>query len=146
MNNTPTGSAKPSNLRAKFENFAKIKEEEDLRRTAEQKRIREEKDRLDREQAVKGEITRNSTTNSGENGKGTEQIVKPQRKGYVDTGRSGGIGSARDMFNKAQSPEEAPVIQRVCFDCSRTMPMPFHINNKLHSIFRRSQSNCQRMR
>lgn len=101
---------------------------------------------MDREQAVKGEITRNSTTNIGENGKGSEQIVKPQRKGYVDTGRSGGIGSARDMFNKAQSPEEAPVIQRVCFDCSTKTPLSFNINNNLHLTFRRSQSNCQRMR
>lgn len=100
-----TGSAKPSNLRAKFENFAKLKEEEDSRRTAEQKRIREEKDRLDREQALKGEATRNAT----ENGKSPDSITKPQRKGVIDTGRSGGIGNARDLFNKAQSPEEVPV-------------------------------------
>lgn len=47
------GSAKPSNLRAKFENLAKSTEEEDLRRTAEQKKLREEKDRVDHEVAAK---------------------------------------------------------------------------------------------
>lgn len=47
------GTAKPSNLRAKFENLAKSTEEEDLRRTAEQKKLREEKDRVDREAAAK---------------------------------------------------------------------------------------------
>lgn len=51
------GSAKPSNLRAKFENFAKSSEEDDLRRTTEQKRIREEKDRLDREAAAKKAVS-----------------------------------------------------------------------------------------
>lgn len=47
------GGAKPSNLRAKFENFAKVSEEESLRRAAEQKKLRVEKDRLDREAAAK---------------------------------------------------------------------------------------------
>lgn len=50
------GAAKPSNLRAKFENLAKTSTEEDQKRTAEQKRIREEKDRLDREQAAKKSV------------------------------------------------------------------------------------------
>lgn len=100
---TFVGSAKPSNLRAKFENFAKLKEEEDSRRTAEQKRLREEKDRKDREQAQEGEQTRNNTENGQSDG-----IAKPQRKS-IDTGRSGGISSARDMFNKPKSPEEVPV-------------------------------------
>lgn len=102
------GAAKPSNLRAKFENFAKLKEEEDSRRTAEQKRIREAKDKLDREQALKGEEKRNSVGES-EPVSANEPIAKPVRKTGIDTGRSGGIGSARDLFNKAQSPEEAPV-------------------------------------
>lgn len=45
--------AKPSNLRAKFENFALHSEEEARSKAAEQKRIREEKDRIDRDQASK---------------------------------------------------------------------------------------------
>lgn len=51
------GAAKPSNLRAKFENLAKTASEEDQKRTAEQKRIREEKDRLDRDQAAKKSVS-----------------------------------------------------------------------------------------
>lgn len=47
------GSAKPSNLRAKFENFAATAEEEARKRADEQKRLREEKDRCDREEAAK---------------------------------------------------------------------------------------------
>lgn len=47
------GSAKPSNLRAKFENLAKVSEEENQRRASEQKKQREEKDRLDRQVAAK---------------------------------------------------------------------------------------------
>lgn len=47
------GSAKPSNLRAKFENFAATAEEEARKAAEEQKRLREEKDRRDREEAAK---------------------------------------------------------------------------------------------
>lgn len=47
------GGAKPSNLRAKFENATKLYEEENHRRATEQKKLREEKDRLDRELAAK---------------------------------------------------------------------------------------------
>lgn len=43
--------AKPSSLRAKFENLALHSEEDARERSAEQKRIREEKDRQDREAA-----------------------------------------------------------------------------------------------
>lgn len=50
------GSAKPSNLRAKFENFAKSSEEEDLKRTTEQKKLREEKDKRDRDEAAKRQV------------------------------------------------------------------------------------------
>lgn len=48
--------AKPSAMKAKFENFAIQSEEEARARAAEQKRIREEKDRLDREQALKEQV------------------------------------------------------------------------------------------
>lgn len=54
------GGAKPSNLRAKFENLAKVSEEESHRRAAEQKKLREEKDRLDRDAAAKKTV-RNET-------------------------------------------------------------------------------------
>lgn len=36
-----------------------------------------------------------------------------QRKGNIDTGRSGGIGSAISAFNQAQSPTETTIAQRV---------------------------------
>lgn len=99
------GSAKPSNLRAKFENFAKVKEEEDSKRMAEQKRLREEKDRLDREEALKAQ----------QNGKEHEkhEIDKQhQPRTSIDTGRTSGIGNAISMFNKV---EEKPIVpaQRV---------------------------------
>lgn len=98
------GSAKPSNLRAKFENFAKEKEEEDSKRTAEQKRIREEKDRLDREQALKNQ----------QNGKSEiESDIRQQSRKSIETGRSGSIGNAISMFNKAEDKPITPV-QRVC--------------------------------
>lgn len=45
--------AKPSTLRNKFENFALHSEDEGKERLANQKKIREEKDRLDREAAAK---------------------------------------------------------------------------------------------
>lgn len=97
------GSAKPSNLRAKFENFAKEKEEEDSKRTAEQKRIREEKDRLDREQALKNQ----------QNGKSEiESDIRQQSRKSIETGRSGSIGNAISMFNKAEDKPITPV-QRV---------------------------------
>lgn len=100
-----TGSAKPSNLRAKFENLAKSKEEEDLKRTAEQKRIREEKDRLDREQALQSQHSNRTEASAG--------IEKPQRKGIIDTGRSGGIGNAINIFNKSPENEPVAAVQRV---------------------------------
>lgn len=101
------GSAKPSNLRARFENFAKEKEEEDFKRTAEQKRLREEKDRLDREQATK----------SQQNGKNTDEETTSgvQSKNIINTGRSGGIGNAINLFNKVEDKPVTP-IQRVSID------------------------------
>lgn len=97
------GSAKPSNLRAKFENFAKVKEEEDLKRTAEQKRLREEKDRLDREQANQ----QNGTANND-----SEKAHQPRSVAAIETGRTGGIGNAISMFNKAEDKPITPT-QRV---------------------------------
>lgn len=99
-----TGSAKPSNLRAKFENFAKVKEEEDLKRLAEQKRLREQKDQLDREQALQAQ------QNGGE-GKATE-LQQHQPRTSIDTGRSGGIGNAISMFNRVEDKPITPA-QRV---------------------------------
>lgn len=49
--------AKPSNLRSKFENLALHTEEESKERSAQQKRLREEKDRIDREQATKEQVS-----------------------------------------------------------------------------------------
>lgn len=48
--------AKPSNFRAKFENMAVHTEEEAKERLAQQKRLRQEKDLLDREQASKEQV------------------------------------------------------------------------------------------
>lgn len=50
------GGAKPSNLREKFENVTKLYEEENHRRACEQKKLREEKDILDREMAAKNTV------------------------------------------------------------------------------------------
>lgn len=100
------GSAKPSNLRAKFENFAKEKEQDDLKRTAEQKRIREEKDRIDREQALK-----NQQNGAADN---TSQ-VNQQPRTAIATGRSGGIGNAISMFNKTEEKPLGPP-QRVKYN------------------------------
>lgn len=89
------GSAKPSNLRAKFENLVKEREEEDQKRAAEQKRLREEKDRLDREMAQQQNKVQSEVS-----------IEKPQRKGQIETGRTGGVGNAINRFNQ---PQEEPV-------------------------------------
>lgn len=97
-----SGAAKPSNLRAKFENFAKEKEEEDSKRTAEQKRLREEKDRIDREQAQR-------SINGNSNNEGDR---RSQPRTPIDTGRSGSIGNAISLFNKAEDKPIAPA-QRV---------------------------------
>lgn len=96
------GSAKPSNLRAKFENFAKVKEEEDSKRAAEQKRLREDKDRLDREQAF----------NSQKNGNESNDSDRQQLRTPIETGRTGSIGNAISIFNKVEDKPIAPV-QRV---------------------------------
>ncbi|XP_052902610.1 hematopoietic lineage cell-specific protein isoform X2 [Anopheles moucheti] len=86
------GSAKPSNLRAKFENFAATAEEEARKRAEEQKRLREEKDRRDREEAAK------RVNYSAE----ATEPKKPERKGPINTGREAGVSSAINNFNKPQ--------------------------------------------
>lgn len=91
-------------MRSRFENLAKAKEEEDQRKAAEQKRIREEKDRWDREMAQQ------QNKSSEANG---VPIEKPQRKGIIDTGRSGGIGNAINRFNQPQEEPSIAFVQRV---------------------------------
>lgn len=49
--------AKPSNLKARFENLAVHKEEEAKEQAAQQKRLRQEKDLQDREQAAKEQVS-----------------------------------------------------------------------------------------
>lgn len=48
--------AKPSNFRNKFENLALHTEEDSKERLAQQKRLREEKDKFDRDQSVKEQV------------------------------------------------------------------------------------------
>lgn len=92
------GSAKPSNIRARFENFAVAAEEETRKKAEEQKRIREEKDRKDREEAAK-------RVNAAAE---TVEPKKPERKGPINTGREQGVGSTISNFNKQpESPTEA---------------------------------------
>lgn len=105
MRHLITGTAAPSNLRARFENFAKEKEEDDLKRTTEQKRIREEKDRVDREQAQQFQSNGNGVDESAQ---------RAEPKSAINTGRSGGIGNAISMFNKAETKPIVPV-QRVSY-------------------------------
>lgn len=70
---------------------------------AEQKRLREEKDRLDREQALKS-IQNGNDTNAAEQ--------QQPRRTSIETGRTGGIGNAISMFNKVEDKPITPV-QRV---------------------------------
>lgn len=93
--------AKPSNLRAKFENLAKNSEEESRKRSDEQKRLREAKDKRDREEAAKQTIVENSPLPSAEEAR--TPPVKGSRTA-IQTGRSGGIGNAISAFNQMQSP------------------------------------------
>lgn len=90
------GGAKPSNLRAKFENFAQHADEEGKQRAAEQKKIREAKDKTDRDEAAKKQVfgTDDNTTKSN------------NRKEAIQTGREGKIGNAISAFNQPQSPTE----------------------------------------
>jgi cortactin len=92
--------AKPSNLKAKFENFAIHSEEEAKERLAQQKRLREEKDKSDREQATKEQ--------GGAETKEPAQNFKPQRSAVV-TGRDEKISSAINVFNAPKVEEEKPM-------------------------------------
>ncbi|XP_058461609.1 src substrate cortactin isoform X2 [Malaya genurostris] len=94
------GSAKPSNIRARFENFAAAAEEETRKKAEEQKRLREEKDRKDKEEASK---RLNAVTE-------TSEPKKPERKGPINTGREQGVGSTISNFNK--QPDAVPEIIR----------------------------------
>lgn len=126
QNDRLSGAAKPSNLRAKFENLAKTSTEDDQKRTAEQKRIREEKDRLDREQAAKKSVKNIRKPLAGchknleffrfQTFESTQEESKPtQRRVNIDTGRSGGISGAISAFNQVQSPASETPTQRVKF-------------------------------
>lgn len=90
--------AKPSNLKAKFENFAIHSEEEAKERLAQQKRLREEKDKIDREQASKEQ--------GGVESKEPSQNFKPQRTAIV-TGRN--VSDAINVFNAPKVEEEKPM-------------------------------------
>lgn len=103
--------AKPSNLRAKFENLAKNSEEESRKRAEEQKRLREAKDKRDREEAAKKTVVENKPLPAAEEAK------QPPPKGaraHIVTGREGGIGNAISAFNQMQSPtkEDAPLVRK----------------------------------
>ncbi|XP_053698213.1 src substrate cortactin isoform X2 [Sabethes cyaneus] len=95
------GSAKPSNIRARFENFAAAAEEETRKKAEEQKRLREEKDRKDKEEATK------RLNNVAEP---TSEPKKPERKGPINTGREQGVGSTISNFNR--QPEVVPETNR----------------------------------
>lgn len=88
--------AKPSSLRARFENFSQVSDEDSVNRAAEQKKLREEKDRMDRERAAKDEKAVNSQ----------EDRPAQQRKGAIQTGREGGIGTAINRFNQPKEEQE----------------------------------------
>ncbi|EAT35887.1 AAEL011982-PA [Aedes aegypti] len=92
------GSAKPSNIRARFENFAMAAEEETRKKAEEQKRLRLEKDKKDREEAAK-------RANNAE----TVEPKKPERKGPINTGREQGVGSAISNFNKQPDTPTEPI-------------------------------------
>uniref|UniRef100_A0A1A9WRZ4 SH3 domain-containing protein n=1 Tax=Glossina brevipalpis TaxID=37001 RepID=A0A1A9WRZ4_9MUSC len=104
------GGAKPSNLRAKFENLAKSTEEETRKRADEQKRLREAKDKRDREEAAKQAVAENKPRQAAE-----ENRIPPAKgiRTTIVTGRQGGIGNAISAFNQMQSPsKEATEILR----------------------------------
>lgn len=90
--------AKPSNIRARFENFAVQAEEDARKRAEEQKKLRAEKDKQDKEEASKKFVSADN-----------EPAKHAERKGPVDTGRSGGIGNAISAFNQ---PKESTPIKR----------------------------------
>lgn len=114
--------AKPSSLRSKFENFSQVSDANAVTRQAEQKRLREEKDRLDRERAAKDEQTTQAA----------HEDSKPvQRKGAISTGREGGIGNAISRFNQPKE-EEVVVAKKSPIEIPRGAPLIVE-NNPLPS-------------
>uniref|UniRef100_A0A336LL60 CSON013696 protein n=1 Tax=Culicoides sonorensis TaxID=179676 RepID=A0A336LL60_CULSO len=83
--------AKPSNIRARFENFAVQAEEEARKKTEEQRKLRAQKDQQDKEAAKKFVSSEN------------EPVKYATRKSQVETGRSDGIGSAISAFNQNEN-------------------------------------------
>lgn len=113
--------AKPSNLRAKFENLAKNSEEENRKRADEQKRLREAKDKRDREEAAKTTVVENKPLPQADEAK------QPPPKGArstIVTGREGGIGNAISAFNQMQSPtkEEPSAVRKEPIHIPRETP------------------------
>lgn len=98
--------AKPSNLRAKFENLAKNSEEETRKKSDEQKKLREEKDRRDREEAAKQTVVENTPRQA------SEEARPMVRSTSITTGRTDGIGNAISAFNKMQSSSEEKAFSR----------------------------------
>lgn len=114
--------AKPSNLRAKFENLAKNSEEETRKRAEEQKRLREEKDRRDRDEAAKKTVIENTPLPAA------EEARAPPPKGSrssISTGREGGISNAISAFNQMQSPttENPPAVRKEPIIISKIQPV-----------------------
>ncbi|XP_055850988.1 src substrate cortactin [Episyrphus balteatus] len=118
--------AKPSNLRAKFENLAKNSEEETRKRSDEQKKIREEKDRKDREEASKQTVVENTPRQA------SEEARPMVRSTSITTGRTGGIGSAINAFNKMQSPtDDKPAPRKEPIVIPRDAPEPVSVQPDL---------------
>lgn len=118
--------AKPSNLRAKFENLAKNSEEESRKRAEEQKKLREEKDKRDREEAAKKTVVENTPRTPAE-----EARVPPPKgarsTGRVVTGREGGVGNAISAFNKMTSPtaeKSVPFVRKEPIVIPKAQPEP----------------------
>ncbi|XP_001360062.2 hematopoietic lineage cell-specific protein [Drosophila pseudoobscura] len=109
--------AKPSNLRAKFENLAKNSEEESRKRSEEQKRLREAKDKRDREEAAKQTVAENTPRTS------TETPPPKGSRAAIQTGRAGGIGNAISAFNQMQSPvSETPPARKEPIVIPKALP------------------------
>lgn len=96
--------------------------------------MREEKDRLDREQAVKSQ-------QNGSNSSESENQHQP--RSAIATGRTGSIGNAISMFNKAEEKPIAP-IQRVSDRKSESSNKKLKFNNDCIWIYRKSQSSFQK--
>ncbi|CAG9810821.1 unnamed protein product [Chironomus riparius] len=95
--------AKPSNLKSRFENISSFNDEETKQRAAMQKKLREEKDMKDKEQASK---EKDFVTNE------EPSRHKPQRKAIV-TGRNERISDVINVFNApAPTDEYKPALKQ----------------------------------